>query len=246
MASVRATSTSSPDANFAHLDGVVRFAEQAAPLGTVHAVLAAEEHLAEGAAFGVANADDLYGAGALALLAGRLGDPGAANTVVAFRLRNAVIGDSPVTRGVCQVDGGGRLTAIEERRQVFSVADGRFLAKDGLEPSELDGDTLVSMNLWGFGPAMRVTFGAAMDEAEHASEDAEVLLPEVVGRVLRGERPGGVPEPPPFSVLAAPGRCIGVTHPEDLALVRGEVAREVGVGGRPAHPWAAPRPGPPR
>jgi hypothetical protein len=222
----------------------VRFAHQETPLGTVHAVLAAEEHLAEGVAFGVANADDLYGADALALLAPRLAEPAGANTVVAFRLRNAVVGDSPVTRGVCRVDEGGRLTSIDERRKVVAVGGGRFRSEDGLEPSELDGDALVSMNLWGFGPAIRVAFRAAMDEAEHASADAEVLLPDVVGRVLRGERPGGVPEPPPFRVLAAPGRCIGVTHPEDLALVRADVAREVGGGDRPAHPWAPGGPGP--
>jgi len=223
----------------------VRFAHQDAPLGTVHAVLAADEHLAEGAAFGVANADDLYGSDALAMLAGRLVEPGPANTVIAFRLRNAVIGDAPVTRGVCQVDGDGRLTSIDERRQVFAVGDGRFVAKDGLEPSELDGDALVSMNLWGFEPTMWAVLRAAMDEAEHASEDAEVLLPEVVGRVLRGDRPGGLPAPPPFTALAAPGRCIGVTHPEDLALVRADVAREVGAGGRPADPWRPGRPGTP-
>ena len=224
-------------------DVEVRFAHQDTPLGTVHAVLAADGHLGDDAAFGVANADDLYGFEALTLLAGRLAEPATANTVVAFRLRNAVVGDAPVTRGLCQVDGDGRLASIDERRQVFAVGDGRFVAKDGLEPAELDGDALVSMNLWGFGPAMRSVLRAAMDEAEHASEDAEVLLPEVVGRVLRGERPGSLPAPPPFTVLAAPGRCLGVTHPEDLSLVQADVAREVGAGGRPADPWRPGRPG---
>jgi hypothetical protein len=40
-----------------------------------------------------------------------------------------------------------------------------------------------------------------------------------------------------FSVLPASGRCIGVTHPDDLALVQDEVNRQVGRGERPAALW---------
>jgi len=228
----------------------VHFALQEAPIGTVHAVLSAGEHLPDGRGFGVANADDLYGAEALGLLAAHLsnGSTGGAtgagdraatraggNALVAFRLKNAVIGDAPVTRGVCRVDEEGYLAEVVERRQVFPLEDGRFVSKDGVEPAELDGDALVSMNLWAFGTRMRDALQAAMDEAQ-ASEEAEVLLPEVVGRALAGE-PGGGVAPDPFKVLASEARVVGVTHPEDLPLVQSVIATDVGLGRRPAALW---------
>jgi len=216
----------------------VRFALQEAPLGTVHAVLASTDHLADGAPFGVANADDLYGEAGLALLAEHLSDGGPVNALVAYRLRNAVLGDAPVTRGVCEVDGEGMLRSVVERRQVTAAGGSRFVADDGMEPVELDGDDLVSMNLWGFGPEMLAVMSAAMDQDPNASEDAEVLLPDIVGSVLAGTGHGGIP-PVPFRVLVAAGRCVGVTHPEDLPLVQDYLARQIGRGERAATPWTA-------
>ncbi|HVX23222.1 MAG TPA: NTP transferase domain-containing protein [Acidimicrobiales bacterium] len=220
----------------------VRFAMQEAPLGTVDATLAAVPHLDDGGPFGVANADDLYGEAGLAQLAGHLAAVGS-NCLVAYRLRNAVVGDSPVTRGVCRVDPDGLLVSVDERRQVGATGDGRFVARDGRSPEDLDGDELVSMNLWGFGSDMRSVFRAAMAEAASASgtgpsPDAEVLLPELVGRLLAGDRPQGL-SAGPFRVLRADGRCIGVTHPDDLTLVQGELAGQVAQGARPAQLWGA-------
>jgi hypothetical protein len=214
----------------------VHFAEQAAPIGTVDAVLAAAAHLEPATAFGVANADDLYGVDGLALLASHLDGPTPSNALVAYRLRHAVVGDSPVTRGVCEIGPDGTLRSVTERRMVMAVGDGWFAAKDGGTPSELDGDVLVSMNLWGFDAGMTAVLGAAMAQARHASEEAEVLLPDVVDAVVSGGRPGGAAASP-FRVLVTEGRCIGVTHPEDLSLVQADLAAQVGRGDRPASPW---------
>jgi hypothetical protein len=87
---------------------------------------------------------------------------------------------------------------------------------------------------------MPSVLAAAMSEAKHVSEEAEVLLPEVVGDLVRGAGPGGL-EAPPFRVIPTAGRCIGVTHPEDLALAQAELAAQVGNGQRPALPWPAGR-----
>jgi MobA-like NTP transferase domain len=220
----------------------VRFARQEVPLGTVHAVLAAADHLGDGRPFGIANADDLYGLEPLAQLAGHLGDPAAdTNALVGFRLRNAVVGPEPVTRGICQVGPDAMLRAVVERRQVRQSSDGRFVAGDGLDPAELDGDALVSMNLWGFGPEMLDELAAAMDDRADASEEAEVLLPEVVGAALNGGRARGARAPQHFRVLPTDARCVGVTHPDDLALVQAQLAAQVGRGERAADPWAASR-----
>jgi hypothetical protein len=210
-----------------HVD--VRFALQEAPLGTVHAVLSASAHVGD-VPYGVGNADDIYGRAAAALLSAHLTGPDPTNALVGFRLADAVIGDAPVTRGVCQVGPDGQLQGVDERRLVSAQPDGGFTSADGRQPVALSPDARVSMNLWGFTPAFHKTLQAAMAEATEASEEAEVLLPIVVADSLASN---------PFTVLEAEGRCIGVTHPDDLALVQVEVDRQVGHGMRPASLWAA-------
>ena len=207
----------------------VRFALQPQPLGTVNAVLAASEHVGQ-APYGVGNADDIYGHAGCALLADHLRDTGASNALVGYRLAGAVVGSSPVTRGICRVAEDGTLLGVEERRQVTRTADGGFVSADGRQPAELPPDARVSMNLWGFTPAFHATLQAAMAAAVDASEEAEVLLPEVVAQSLDTDS---------FSVLAAQGRCIGVTHPDDLELVQAELNRQVARGERPAKLWSS-------
>ena len=205
----------------------VRFATQPSPRGTVDAVLSASDYVG-GAPYGVGNADDIYGRDASALLADHLRAEGDDNTLVGYRLANAVIGSSPVTRGICRVADDGRLLGVEERRQVHDNGDGGFRADDGNEPTSLPADARVSMNLWGFTAAFHQTLRATMDAALDASEESEVLLPEVVAQSLGTSS---------FSVLAAEGRCVGVTHPDDLSLVQAELNREVAAGERAAGLW---------
>jgi hypothetical protein len=207
----------------------VRFALQPEPLGTVNAVLSASEHVGDNA-YGVGNADDIYGRAACAQLATHLEADPDANALVGYRLEDAVVGTSPVTRGLCRVGDDGTLIGVDERRQVTRTPEGGFVAGDGREPAELSPDSRVSMNLWGFTPAFHKTLQAAMDAATDASEESEVLLPEVVGASLATSS---------FKVLPAQGRCIGVTHPDDLALVQAELNRQVAAGERPVRLWAS-------
>ena len=208
----------------------VRFADQSAPLGTVHAVLCASEHVA-GAPYGVSNADDVYGVDGCRLLAAHLREHPAANTLVGYRLADAIIGRSPVTRGICRVRQDGTLLGVDERRQVSATEEGDFVAGDGREPTVLSPDARVSMNLWGFTAKFHEILQATMAAAVDASEEREVLLPEAVASSLGDTA---------FQVLEADGKCIGVTHPDDLVLVQGELNRQVATGERPDGLWRAP------
>jgi hypothetical protein len=205
----------------------VRFALQPEPRGTVDAVLSAAEFVGD-APYGVCNADDVYGVEGCRLLAEHLRGFGDADALVGYRLADALIGLSPVTRGICRVDGSGRLLGVDERHQVRALPEGGFVAGDGREPASLPGDARVSMNLWGFTPEFHKVLQAALDAAVDASEEKEVLLPEVVAQSLGTS---------PFSVLPAEGRCVGVTHPNDLALVQAELNSQIAAGERPARLW---------
>jgi hypothetical protein len=209
----------------------VAFALQAAPRGTVDAVLSASDYVGD-TPYGVGNADDIYGPAASELLAGHLRGDQPTNALVGFRLADAMIGSSPVTRGICEVAPDGTLVRVDERRLVTPSPDGAFASADGRQPAVLPPDARVSMNLWGFTPAFHRTLRAAMDAAAGATEEAEVLLPEVVAQSLATTT---------FSVLPASGRCIGVTHPDDLALVQAELDHQIGRGERPARLWTLDR-----
>lgn len=207
----------------------VRFALQETARGTVDAVLSAWPEVEGVAQFGVANADDLYGPSALGILASHLTGPSEDNALVGFRLDQAVIGSSPVTRGVCRTDPSGHLIQIDERRGVVRRGDGAFGTGDGRAPEVLDPATLVSMNLWGFSSEMGEEFRLAMKGAG----EGEVLLPELVGQLIDEPKSGQR-----VWVLATDSRCVGVTHPDDLVLVQDDVAAQVGRGERAATLWS--------
>jgi len=224
----------------------VSFAEQRVALGTAHAVLCARKHVGDGP-FSVVNADDVYGAPAMALLARQLAQ-GDEHAIVSYRLRDTIVADAPVTRGTCEVGPDGQLVRLVERRAVARRPDGDFDAGDGFEPGVLPGDTPVSMNLWGFQPSIwpvleNAVLGAhpsvspdgAVPDPSALRNDAEVLLPEVVGDMITGR--GAEARRAVVRVLSGPGRCIGVTHGDDLPVVRNELALMVAQGLRPEGPW---------
>ena len=190
----------------------VRFATQPSPLGTVDAVLSASDYVGA-APYGVGNADDIYGGDGCALLAEHLRAGDDANALVGYRLADAVIGFSPVTRGICRVADDGQLLGVDERRQVHATADGGFVAGDGREPTTLSADARVSMNLWGFTAAFHRTLRAAMDRSRRRVRRVRGSPARGRGPVARHEllhRPGG-PGPlrgrhPPRRPVAGPGR----------------------------------------
>ncbi len=223
----------------------VSTAEQPVPLGTAHAVLCARRNIGD-RPFAVVNGDDVYGVPALRLLADHLALDSAVHANVAFALRDTIVTRDTVTRGTCQVDSEGNLAAMVERKKVHLLDDGRYVSDDGLEPAELAGDTPVSMNLWGLRPSiwpvlvdavttMHPTVGADGSVPDRDSVDAskEVLLPEVVNDMTRAGHQ--------VAVLAGPGRCIGVTHLDDLPVVCALLAQMVAEGERPENPWPQDR-----
>ncbi|HEU4698984.1 MAG TPA: NTP transferase domain-containing protein [Gemmatimonadales bacterium] len=184
------------------------------PWGTGQAVLAAagEVH----APFGVMNADDFYGAAAYRTLHGFLHTRDPASTIYAvlgFPLGATLAEQGGVNRAVLRVDPEGWLEHAEE---VKDIVPGRFPP-----------DTPVSMNMWGFTPAVFPQLAAGFHDflaGSAADPAAEYLLPTVVERLI-AERRARV------RVLPATGPWAGLTHPEDrprvVAFLRDLVERGV-------------------
>ena len=170
------------------------------PLGTAHAVLQCRN--AVDGPFAVVNADDLYPASAFEALAREL-DSAIDHALVAFRLGQTVVSARAVSRAVLTLDErGDRVLDIEERV--------------GLIPSIEDRDAWVSMNMWGFHPRVFEDLDAAVTAFVATDKAGEVLLPEVVAAIVhRGDL---------VRALRCDDRCIGITHPEDVDVVRGVLA----------------------
>lgn len=227
----------------------VDFAVQRLPLGTVHAVLAAKGVVGGDRAFGVANADDVYGATAMHALVSQLEGNAGEHVLIGYPLSATVVSDDPVTRGICEVGPDGLLVVLTERRKVTRGGEGEpFVAHDGLEPEILPASLPSSVNLWGFQPGIwdvlaRAMSASGLDEDALLAEvaagadapNAEVLLPEVVSTMVR-EGTGL-----PVRVVTTQSKLIGVTHASDLPIAGGELSRQVAWGVRPARLWATLR-----
>jgi MobA-like NTP transferase protein len=187
--------------------------EYAVPAGTAHAVFACEARLAD-ASFAVVNADDLYPGRAYALLAEHLASPADEHALVAFPLARTLSGDRPVSRAPIVADAGGRLRALREGTIVGTGAGLRFVA--GGATSAIAPGAWVSMNMWGFRPSIFTALRRAVAAHARGGCDGELLLPDVVANVLAD---GGA-----VRVLRCDEACIGITHPDDVAVVAAALA----------------------
>lgn len=196
------------------------------PWGTGHAVWCAREAVREN--FAVINADDFYGADSFRQLAGFLqATPAsqAAFAMVGFRLANTLSEHGTVARGVCTADTAGRLQSIVEQTGIAAedVGPGRKYA----------GDTLVSMNCWGFTPALFGGLDAQFREflaARGTEPKAEFYLPASVSTMIARREATA-------RVLPTESTWFGVTYREDKPRVEAAIAELVRAGTYPARLW---------
>jgi NDP-sugar pyrophosphorylase family protein len=190
--------------------------ERAKPLGTAHAVLCTRP--AVDGDFAVINADDLYGPNGYRLLAAHLGRTAATeHALVGFQLADTVPDtDDPVMRGICETDGEGNLISITET-----------------EVRRGHPNVQVSLNMWGFHPSIFDHLETAVDEfvkSPAASSKAEVLLPTVVGDLLKDSE---------ISVKVLPGtdRWVGLTYSADLDAAKRAIGELIETRVEPASLW---------
>ena len=210
--------------------------ERVKPWGTAHAILAARK-VVDGP-FAVVNADDYYGVECFRQLYDFLSQPHGAGEycMVGYRLKNTVTDNGSVARGVCASDEAGNLAVINERTRIEKHPGGiHYTEDDGQTWVELDPDTLVSMNMWGFQPelveVLQRRFPAFLDQALAENPmKGEYLLPNVV-RDLLAEGKATV------KVLASPDKWYGVTYQEDKPGVVQAMADKTAQGLYPAPLW---------
>ena len=169
--------------------------------------------------FAVINSDDFYGRTAFSEIYEflRTNDDEHCYAMVGYRVRNTVTEFGSVARGVCEVQ-NGMLMGITERTKIYQRGDHAAYTEDGEHFVDLPGDTIVSMNIWGFTQPTVSEFwtrlGAFFEKKVPLDPlKREFYLPSVVNQQLE-EGTARV------RVLPCEEVWHGVTYREDLASVK--------------------------
>lgn len=203
------------------------------PWGTGHAILSARGVIRE--PFAVINADDFYGRDAFDVMARALAAARPDSTefyLAGYRLGDTLSDHGAVSRGVCEVGTDGLLRRIVERTHI-ERRDGGVVAQseNGLLP--ISPDTTVSMNFWGFTPALFPHLERAFTEflkANAANPKSELAIPTIIdGLIARGAAT--------VRVVPTSARWLGMTYPEDKPLVREGIAKLIAGGVYPSPLW---------
>ena len=201
------------------------------PWGTLHAALAAAGTINE--PFAVINADDFYGAESYRSLARHLQSDLLNYAMVGFVLRNTLSDFGPVSRGVCQVDGDDFLRNIVELTNI--VRDGAHARNTDAagRVTNLSGDEVVSMNMWGFTPyifeQLRETFQKFLGR-RGSDLSSESYLPSAVNELVLAGRAH-------VKVLRTNDSWCGVTYCEDHPHVVERISQLIRNGFYPKRLW---------
>jgi NDP-sugar pyrophosphorylase family protein len=196
------------------------------PWGTGHAVWCARGAITGN--FAVINADDFYGADSFVQLARFLEQRESSRTefaMVGFKLANTLSEHGTVARGVTTTDANDELRTVVEQTGIAAsdVGDGR----------KYSGNEIVSMNCWGFTPAVFAGLDVQFREfLATRSEDAksEFYLPAAVSTMIgKGEAK--------VRVLPTESTWFGVTYREDKPRVEAEISALIRAGRYPATLW---------
>ena len=204
------------------------------PWGTAHAV-ACCRGVVEGP-FAVINSDDFYGRGAYEEIYRFLTEHETPHhyAMLGYQLRNTVTEFGSVARGVCHVQ-DGMLLDITERTKIFKRGQDAAYTEDGETFVPLSGDSLVSMNFWGFTPEILDeiwdAFPAFLAENLPVNpEKCEFYLPTFVGSRLAEKKVS-------VRVLPCMETWHGVTYKEDLDSVKAAIGQLKREGKYPARLW---------
>lgn len=204
------------------------------PWGTGHAVLMAADVIHE--PFAVINADDFYGKEAYEVLAQYLmeceGKTGA-YSMVAYKLRNTLSDFGTVSRGVCTQNRCHFLQTIVERTSIAKTADGAAYTDEEGE-HQLDLDTLVSMNFFGFTPDfldhLKDGFKTFLDGPAQTNIKAEYFIPLEVNNQISSKNAK-------LKVLSSDAVWFGVTYKEDKPDVMKKIEGLIENGVYPRNLW---------
>lgn len=204
------------------------------PWGTGHAVLVSADAIQE--PFAMINADDYYGREAFQGMADYLRSlsiDAMEYSIMGYKLENTLSENGAVSRGICEKDTEGYLTAITERTKIYKAEAGIGFDEDAAF-QVLAADTPVSMNMMGFTPTVfplaQRYFAQFM--AERGTElKSEFYIPSILAQAITEDTAK-------VKVLSSDANWFGVTYKDDRPVVVSKLAQLTSEGIYPAPLWA--------
>lgn len=183
------------------------------PWGTAHAVLVAKDKI--DAPFAVINGDDFYGGEAFNLIytyLSKMPTDSLDAAIVGYKLNNTLSDNGDVNRGVCVTDENDNLVRINERKGIErKFASKRIVYEEGDKLYSLEEETIVSMNLMGFSPAifayMNQKFKEFLSENINTPK-SEFFLPLVLDSQINELKKN-------VAVIPTNSKWFGVTYADD-------------------------------
>jgi len=189
------------------------------PWGTGQAILCSKKLIHE--PFAVINGDDYYGRESFQVIADYYNNGGSQFSMIGFRLDKTLSDFGPVTRGVCTVKNDLLDTVVETeniQKTDYSISSNRNITLDGNEP--------VSMNMWGFTPAL---FNYLHEEFINFLNDDgmelknEFLIPTVINNLVQNNLEE-------VYVLRSNASWFGITYKEDQPFVVTKIQELINSG----------------
>ena len=213
-------------------EGVVIPSDRVKPWGTAHAVLSCKDKV--NGNFVMINSDDFYGRDAFVKIKKFFDENNDLNnySMVSFRVVNTMTENGSVKRGVCESENGLLTNIIESK---IEKIDGKIIASplDGRDKFEVEPNSLVSMNFFGFTNKMFETLERGMVKFFEANKEdltkCEYLIPDVVFEEINNGKH--------VTVLESTDKWLGVTYKEDKDFVVREIKKLVDSGVYPNNLW---------
>lgn len=184
--------------------------------------------------FAAINADDFYGRQAYQVLAQHLTSGTLDYAMVGFILKNTLSDFGTVARGVSRVDAGNYLTSIVEMMKIERDGSGAKNTDAEGKITQLSGDEAVSMNFWGFTPALfpqiKVEFEKFLKRAS-GEQKSECYIPATVGDLVTTGQAK-------VKVLRSSDSWFGVTYREDRPQVVESIRKLIAQGAYPEKLWS--------
>jgi choline kinase len=207
--------------------------EREKPWGTGHAVWVAKDAVKE--PFAVINADDFYGADAFKVLVKELSNPEIKNNdsfMVGYRLKNTLSEQGFVSRGVCTVK-NDFVQNVVERTKIERKNGVIYFTNEKEAQVEIDGDSIVSMNCWGFTPMYFDHADRLFKEFLKENYDnikSEFYIPLLINKLIEENTLK-------CKVLPTTAEWFGVTYAGDKPIVKELLKNLVDDGIYPSPLW---------
>ena len=205
--------------------------ERTKPLGTAQAILCCKDIIKEN--FAIVNADDFYGRDAFFKVKEFISNVKNDNdfALIGYNVLDTITDNGSVKRGICNIK-DDYLISLDE--SIISKDNNKLSGKTLIDNKdiEVNNDTIVSMNMFGFTPKVLELFNENFKEFLDNNDlmTSEYLVPVEINNYLKKKLIN-------VKVIKTTSKWYGITYKEDLKILKDEINKLVNDGVYPKDLW---------